>query len=364
MNRAASQAQGRTKANLSAAPGTLQRKCACGNHTNGSECEACSQKRLNLQRRAVDNRSEHTEVPSIVHEVLRSPGRPLDAETRAFMEPRFGHDFSHVRVHTDAKAAASALAVNALAYTVGRDVVFGSGQYAPATGVGQSLLAHELAHIIQLQVSSANTAGSLRIAELGTGWENEANEAADNIVSQRVASVKSRAEHSVLHRQLYSGPNVGPPVSELPKPPIYSCGIDKKGDLVCKVENLIPGDPELPLDPRRWSEKVKDALDPDSATREGLADCRAFPGFAAGRTSKFNGQCCKGDENTKNCCPPNRISFKEPFPRCCNANEDLKNGICVKKMESGEPELTLPPPEPLPVQDAPERTLPEGEEYA
>ena len=70
-------------------------------------------------------------APSIIHDVLRAPGQPLDATTRAFMEPRFGHDFSRVRVHSDAKAAESARAVNALAYTVGQDVVFGVGQYAP-----------------------------------------------------------------------------------------------------------------------------------------------------------------------------------------------------------------------------------------
>jgi LysM repeat protein len=88
-------------------------------------------------------------VPPIVHEVLRSPGRPLDVATRAFMEPRFGHDFSQVRIHADAKAAESARAVNALAYTVGRDVVFGAARYEPGTEAGRRLLAHELAHVVQ-----------------------------------------------------------------------------------------------------------------------------------------------------------------------------------------------------------------------
>src|SRR5258708_11313667 len=69
-------------------------------------------------------------VPPIVHEVLNSSGQPLDASTRAFMEPRFGHDFSRVRVHSDPRATDSAREVNALAYTVGRDVVFGPRQYA------------------------------------------------------------------------------------------------------------------------------------------------------------------------------------------------------------------------------------------
>jgi len=65
------------------------------------------------------------------------------------MEPRFGHDFSQVQVHTDEKAADSARSVNALAYTVGRDVVFGTGQYAPETTAGKRLLAHELTHVVQ-----------------------------------------------------------------------------------------------------------------------------------------------------------------------------------------------------------------------
>src|SRR5262249_33693260 len=82
------------------------------------------------QRRQADG-DEPSGVPPIVEEVLNSPGKPLDAATRQLMESRFGHDFSHVRVHTDAKAAASARAVNAQAYTVGRDIVFGQGRYQP-----------------------------------------------------------------------------------------------------------------------------------------------------------------------------------------------------------------------------------------
>jgi hypothetical protein len=89
------------------------------------------------------------EVPSIVHDALRSPGQPLDRRTRAFMEPRFGHDFSQVRVHTDAKAAASAAALDAIAYAGGRHIVFGADQYAPGSTEGRRLLAHELAHVAQ-----------------------------------------------------------------------------------------------------------------------------------------------------------------------------------------------------------------------
>src|SRR5262245_11697240 len=103
----------------------LQRKCACGNHTNGSKCDSCAKERdsQRLQRSAI-NDSAISDAPPIVLQILHSPGHPLDAATRAFFEPRFSHDFSQVRVHTDARAAESARAVNASAYTIGRDVVF------------------------------------------------------------------------------------------------------------------------------------------------------------------------------------------------------------------------------------------------
>ncbi len=87
----------------------------------------------------------------LIQNVLSSPGQPLDAGTRSFMEPRFGQDFSGVRVHTDGQAAESAQAVNARAYTVGRDVVFGAGQYVPESYQGKRLMAHELTHVGQQQ---------------------------------------------------------------------------------------------------------------------------------------------------------------------------------------------------------------------
>lgn len=88
-------------------------------------------------------------VPPTVHKALRTPGRPLDPSTRGFMENRFGLDFSRVRVHMDARAAASAQDVSARAYTAGSDIVFGAGQFRPGTMAGRRLLAHELAHVVQ-----------------------------------------------------------------------------------------------------------------------------------------------------------------------------------------------------------------------
>ncbi|MEO8409739.1 MAG: DUF4157 domain-containing protein [Propionivibrio sp.] len=90
-------------------------------------------------------------VPSAVNEVLRSPGQPLDSATRAFMEPRFFHNFANVRVHNDARAAESARAVHAQAYTIGDDLVFAPGKFAPTTNAGRELLGHELAHAVQQQ---------------------------------------------------------------------------------------------------------------------------------------------------------------------------------------------------------------------
>ncbi len=149
--------------------------------SGGVECEECRQKRLGMIQRAAVNSGPMNEngVPSIVHNTLSSPGQPLDAGTRAFMEPRFGYDFSQVRVHTDARAAESARAVNALAYTVGRDVVFGEGQYEPETSEGKRLLAHELTHVVQQSTSmqrSPITFAPMDVMEL------EAEEAASTIM--------------------------------------------------------------------------------------------------------------------------------------------------------------------------------------
>ena len=104
--------------------------------------------------------------------IMRSSGEPLSTPARAFFEPRFGHDFSKVRVHTDARAAESAKAINARAYTLGRDVVFGAGQYAPETREGKRLLAHELTHVVQ-----QNTATPKMINDTGSPTSSSEHEA-------------------------------------------------------------------------------------------------------------------------------------------------------------------------------------------
>lgn len=187
----------------------LQRKCACGGSSGLSgECEECRKKKMQgiqtklaigepgdayereanriadqvmatpagpaingapplIQRFAGQPARQAEAAPASVDQVLASPGKPLEPALRQDMEQRFGYDFSQVRVHTGADAERSAREVNALAYTVGRNVVFGAGRFAPETREGQRLLAHELAHIVQQNAVSPSSAVVQRQYEAG-----------------------------------------------------------------------------------------------------------------------------------------------------------------------------------------------------
>jgi hypothetical protein len=127
-----------------------QQQCTCGRGCRDCRPERPDQGYERLQTKQVQDGNTGGAVASpIIREVLAASGQPLAATTRRFMEPRFGHDFRDLRVHTDAKAAESAKALGALAYTYGSHIVFAAGQYQPHTTAGRSLLAHELAHTIQ-----------------------------------------------------------------------------------------------------------------------------------------------------------------------------------------------------------------------
>ena len=185
------------------------------------ECAACREKRLSHSGHLPDGvplfRAAHPGntpggIPPIVHDVLRWPGRPLDAATRASMEARFGHDFSRVRVHTDDRAAESARAVRALAYTVGQDIVFGRGQFAP-TPAGRRLLAHELAHTIQQPPRAAGVAPArLRLAGRDDlDAEREAQRQADRIVDARDPGPATPGRVGVPLLQRQDIPDAGAP---------------------------------------------------------------------------------------------------------------------------------------------------------
>ena len=134
-----------------------------------------------------------------VREALRSPGQPLEAETRAAMEPRFGHDFGKVRVHANPQAGESAQALDARAYTAGTNVVFAPGQYVPGSPSTNALLAHELAHVVQQSAASTDDR-SLALSEPGDVEEREAHAAQDAYVAG-TPMTKLSATRPAIHRQ-------------------------------------------------------------------------------------------------------------------------------------------------------------------
>jgi outer membrane protein OmpA-like peptidoglycan-associated protein len=138
---------------ISSSPGTIQRKCAAC-EAGGATCPKCEEEEK-LQRKEKPGHAPQT-TPAIHSQIaaLRGGGQPLPPSVRAFFEPRFGADFSQVRVHTDAAAQQSAQDVNANAYTAGQNIVFGTGRFAPETQEGRRLLAHELTHVVQQSAHS------------------------------------------------------------------------------------------------------------------------------------------------------------------------------------------------------------------
>jgi hypothetical protein len=147
--------------------GAALARCPCG-----GTCPACGAARgeggPRLRREANATQPRREYAPPVVHEVLASPGRPLDAATRGAMEERLGAGFGDVRVHTGPRAEESAASVGAHAYTVGHDMVFAGGRYAPGTRDGDRLIAHELVHVIQQGGTSTHEPPSSAGAVSGT----------------------------------------------------------------------------------------------------------------------------------------------------------------------------------------------------
>jgi hypothetical protein len=230
------------------ASGLLQRKCACGTHTMaGAECAECSKKnqlglqtklKINepgdiyereadriadqvmstpahhavsgapprIQRFTGQSTGQMDAVPASVDQALASPGRPLEPALRQDMEQRFGHDFSRVRVHTDARASTSAEAVHAQAYTVGHDIVFTAGSYTPGTSEGRRLLAHELIHVLQQRPASRpGLQAKLEIGKSGDAYERQADLIAHQ-VTRTPGGPDSAPAHNVPTERLHSPP--------------------------------------------------------------------------------------------------------------------------------------------------------------
>ncbi|WP_431284187.1 DUF4157 domain-containing protein [Humitalea sp. 24SJ18S-53] len=146
----------------------LQRACACGKKDERK-----------LLRRAQAGAATSGFAPPIVHAVLRDAGTVLDERSRPLAERILGPDFPQVRIHTDSRAADSATAVGALAYTVGPHIVFGPGRFAPGTAEGDHLLAHELAHVAQQ--GAAPVPASLAIGAPDSAFEAQAERVATQV---------------------------------------------------------------------------------------------------------------------------------------------------------------------------------------
>lgn len=153
----------------------IQRKCGCQ-----GTCGSCDTKKK-VQRHARTD-SRHDRIPDEVLSATTSGGTPLDASTRAFMESRFAHDFSRVRIHTGSRANDAATSIDAHAYTFGHDIVFNSGAYSPSTASGRRLLAHELTHVVQQDRGTALQLSS-SISTPHDASEVEADRAADAVMN-------------------------------------------------------------------------------------------------------------------------------------------------------------------------------------
>lgn len=144
-------------------------------------------------------RKEDEQRSPVLDVVGRGGGQPLEAGVRARMEESFGQDFAGVRVHTGGKAAESARSVQAQAYTVGNDIVFGGSHYSPGTTIGQRMLAHELTHVVQQRsgpVDGTPAAGGVKISDPSDRFERQAEETADDVMSAPVQRQEEEEEEA------------------------------------------------------------------------------------------------------------------------------------------------------------------------
>ncbi|NER81840.1 MAG: DUF4157 domain-containing protein, partial [Leptolyngbya sp. SIO1D8] len=141
----------------------LQRACKCGGGCSENQSEQSDKEHDHVQTKQIASadlgQPTIQPIAPIVKDAISSPGRPLDSATRGFMESRLGYDFSQVRVHLDPQANDAANAVQARAFTLGHDIVFGANQFEPTSANGRRLLAHELVHVIQQRSTTPLSVG-------------------------------------------------------------------------------------------------------------------------------------------------------------------------------------------------------------
>jgi len=231
-----------TRSTLSSG-GILQRKCnTCGQHTiAGGECQNCGKNKRSIQRklaigssndpleREADRVAEqvlamqiHNNInaappgiqlytsqsaeemniaPTNVDHVLSSQGSPLEPLLQQDMEQRFGHDFSRVRVHTDEGAERSAREVNANAYTIGKNIVFGADQYSPGTDEGRRLIAHELTHVVQQGYGAAQNESSVFKVDQQNSTKKKGAHTTAHSISQSKPAIVAATSMKQLNRK-------------------------------------------------------------------------------------------------------------------------------------------------------------------
>lgn len=217
MTRALTSATGKTSANAFAPPvltpawtGVLQRKCDCGQHTAGGECEECKKKKTEekssgdpLLQRAALSRNPVNAVPGVVNTAMQQQGRTMEGGIRSRLESSFRCDLSRVRVHSDESAARAASAINARAFTLGQNIWFGRNEFAPHSAGGFHLLAHEVAHTIQQGAQTPVVQRSLPVGAVDDPAEAAAERAAD--AALRTASVPQLGNSQAVIRRAPTG---------------------------------------------------------------------------------------------------------------------------------------------------------------
>ena len=274
----------------------LYRKCDCD---GSSGCADCGEKET-VQRKAVGS-AQTNEAPPIVNEVLRSSGKPLDQDTRTFFESRLGYDFGSVRVHADTRAAESARAVNAMAYTVGDHLAFADGRYAPRTTEGRRLMAHELFHVVQQRPQSNVSSAALGLEDPSSHAEAQADRGADAFARGESINAHGAADtsHPVVARACFTKEQCETKTERTPqqlmeeetskpenknkrdtrkadctkKPPAASCTADGHGARAVETEKVLHD-----YDPTRLKFIKKIVVDMDMESGFGglTGDCSSF----------------------------------------------------------------------------------------
>jgi hypothetical protein len=330
---------------IASAPAQISRKCAA--------CEEEDKKKLQMKPAGTPH-ATGPEAPPIVHEVLRSRGQPLDAATREFFEPRFGHDFSRVRIHTGSQAELSARAVNSSAYTIGSNIVFAAQRYAPSTYDGARLLAHELTHVLQQQGTGQPTNSAewkipgtqLQRQDDGTGSMAEAAPS-EPITPETTEPALAELEgppESATPQSSGPGPSGGKPDPSLPDCTAVMGGrqVDYWAAKIIGAQHtfmnfkldssnywLFEGGP-LPSDPKKTGAWAKlgdwDTRGPRVTKTFGKEDCTAIKDCLLDTTAKYHAAGVSYDPTDG----PNSNSFMEQLTFKC---KDLPRSFITRDIQ-------------------------------